>query len=85
MLQNGLYSRVGRHPLPIALIGLMLAGITHLSWLSSEIFRECYSSRVPFEDYLKSTFRNCQVVCAFHDLVILLTPEALSAGSVHRG
>lgn len=37
-------------------------GVSHLSWLSSEIFRECYASRAPFEDFLKSTFRNCQVV-----------------------
>ncbi|OJK00684.1 hypothetical protein ASPACDRAFT_27181 [Aspergillus aculeatus ATCC 16872] len=39
-----------------------IAGITHLSWLSSEIFRECYASRAPFEDYLKSTFRSCQLL-----------------------
>ncbi|KAI9927999.1 anaphase promoting complex subunit 5 [Aspergillus wentii] len=46
LLQTALYARIG---------------ITHLSWLSSEIFRECYASKAPFEDFLKSTFRNCQL------------------------
>ncbi|KAF9888439.1 Anaphase-promoting complex subunit 5 [Aspergillus nanangensis] len=47
LLQTTLFSRIG---------------ITHLSWLSSEIFRECYSSRAPFEDYLRSTFRSSQLL-----------------------
>ncbi|KAI9035431.1 putative anaphase-promoting complex subunit Apc5 [Aspergillus affinis] len=37
-------------------------GVSHLSWLSNEIFRECYAIRSPFEDYLKSTFRSCQLL-----------------------
>ncbi|KAL4754737.1 hypothetical protein BDW72DRAFT_101082 [Aspergillus terricola var. indicus] len=37
-------------------------GITHLAWLSSETFRHCYRSSAPFEDYLKSTFRSCQLL-----------------------
>jgi anaphase-promoting complex subunit 5 len=48
LLQTALYARIG---------------VTHLSWLSSEIFRECYANKSPFEDYLKSTFRSCQLVC----------------------
>ncbi|KAL4894192.1 anaphase-promoting complex subunit 5-domain-containing protein [Aspergillus ambiguus] len=47
LLQAALYARIG---------------ITHLSWLSSEIFRGCYAGRAPFEDYLKSTFRSCQLL-----------------------
>ncbi|PLB51673.1 anaphase-promoting complex protein [Aspergillus steynii IBT 23096] len=47
LLQGALYSRIG---------------VSHLSWLSNEIFRECYATRSPFEDYLKSTFRNCQLL-----------------------
>ncbi|KAK1146630.1 APC5 protein [Aspergillus melleus] len=47
LLQGALYSRIG---------------VSHLSWLSNEIFRECYAARSPFEDYLKSTFRSCQLV-----------------------
>ncbi|GLA33048.1 XPG I-region family protein [Aspergillus niger] len=37
-------------------------GITHLAWLSSETFRECYANKAPFEDHLKSTFRSCQLL-----------------------
>ncbi|KAL3472664.1 anaphase-promoting complex subunit 5-domain-containing protein [Aspergillus californicus] len=47
LLQTALYSRIG---------------ITHLAWLSSEIFRHCYRNSAPFEDYLKSTFRSCQIL-----------------------
>ncbi|KAL2831245.1 anaphase-promoting complex subunit 5-domain-containing protein [Aspergillus cavernicola] len=47
LLQTSLYSRIG---------------ITHLAWLSSEIFRHCYRNSAPFEDYLKSTFRSCQLL-----------------------
>jgi anaphase-promoting complex subunit 5 len=56
LLQTSLYARIG---------------VSHLSWLSSEIFRECYARRAPFEDFLKSTFRNCQVVCT-HFLIYIL-------------
>ncbi|KAL4805464.1 anaphase-promoting complex subunit 5-domain-containing protein [Aspergillus unguis] len=47
LLQTALFSRIG---------------VTHLAWLSSEIFRQTYRSSAPFEDYLKSTFRNCQLL-----------------------
>ncbi|KAH8428991.1 putative anaphase-promoting complex subunit Apc5 [Aspergillus melleus] len=47
LLQGALYLRIG---------------VSHLSWLSNEIFRECYAARSPFEDYLKSTFRSCQLL-----------------------
>ncbi|KAL4969985.1 putative anaphase-promoting complex subunit Apc5 [Aspergillus stella-maris] len=47
LLQTALYSRIG---------------VTHLAWLSSEIFRHCYRNSAPFEDYLKSTFRSCQLL-----------------------
>ncbi|KAL4980558.1 putative anaphase-promoting complex subunit Apc5 [Aspergillus desertorum] len=47
LLQTALYARIGN---------------THLARLSSETFRHCYRNSVPFEDYLKSTFRNCQLL-----------------------
>ncbi|KAB8068062.1 anaphase-promoting complex subunit 5-domain-containing protein [Aspergillus leporis] len=47
LLQSALYARIG---------------VTHLSWLNSEIFQECYASKAPFEDYLKSTFRSCHLL-----------------------
>ncbi|KAE8148546.1 anaphase-promoting complex subunit 5-domain-containing protein [Aspergillus avenaceus] len=47
LLQTALYARIG---------------VTHLSWLTSEIFQECYACKAPFEDYLKSIFRNCQLL-----------------------
>ncbi|KAL4885007.1 anaphase-promoting complex subunit 5-domain-containing protein [Aspergillus karnatakaensis] len=47
LLQTALYSRIG---------------VTHLAWLNSEIFRHCYRNNAPFEDYLKSTFRSCQLL-----------------------
>lgn len=36
--------------------------MTHLSWLNSKVFCECYANRAPFEDLLKSTFRDCQIL-----------------------
>ncbi|KAL5041404.1 hypothetical protein BDW71DRAFT_168034 [Aspergillus fruticulosus] len=47
LLQTALYARIG---------------ITHLAWLSTETFRRCYRNSAPFEDYLKSTFRSCQLL-----------------------
>ncbi|KAE8139658.1 anaphase-promoting complex subunit 5-domain-containing protein [Aspergillus pseudotamarii] len=47
LLQTALYSRIG---------------IAHLAWLSSETFQECYTSKAPFEDYLKSSFRSSQLL-----------------------
>ncbi|PKY07760.1 anaphase-promoting complex protein [Aspergillus campestris IBT 28561] len=47
LLQTSLYARIG---------------VSHLAWLNSEIFLECYASRAPFEDYLKNTFRSCQLL-----------------------
>lgn len=44
---------------------IQLAGATHLSWLNTEIFRECYSEGQPHDDFVKITFRNCQIVCQF--------------------
>ena len=37
-------------------------GATHLAWLNTEIFRECYTDGHPYDDYVKITFRNCQIV-----------------------
>ncbi|KAJ5726400.1 uncharacterized protein N7483_007757 [Penicillium malachiteum] len=37
-------------------------GATHSAWLSTEIFRECYTEGHPYDDYVKSTFRNCQIL-----------------------
>lgn len=42
---------------------IQLTGATHLSWLNTEIFRECYSEGQPHDDFVKITFRNCQIVC----------------------
>ncbi|OGM45991.1 anaphase-promoting complex subunit Apc5 [Aspergillus bombycis] len=47
LLQTALYARIG---------------ITHLAWLSSETFQECYASKAPSEDYLKSNFRGSQLL-----------------------
>ncbi|KAL4906919.1 hypothetical protein BDW74DRAFT_130146 [Aspergillus multicolor] len=47
LLQTALYSRIGT---------------SHLAWLSSETFRHSYRNSAPFEDYLKSTFRSCQLL-----------------------
>ncbi|KAL2860197.1 anaphase-promoting complex subunit 5-domain-containing protein [Aspergillus pseudodeflectus] len=47
LLQTALYSRIGA---------------AHLAWLGSETFRHCYRNCAPFEDYLKSTFRSCQLL-----------------------
>ncbi|KAL2793304.1 anaphase-promoting complex subunit 5-domain-containing protein [Aspergillus keveii] len=47
LLQTALYSRIGA---------------AHLAWLGSETFRHCYRNSAPFEDYLKSTFRSCQLL-----------------------
>ncbi|KAJ5219865.1 hypothetical protein N7468_009069 [Penicillium chermesinum] len=47
MLQSALYSRIGA---------------THLSWLNTEIFRECYTEGHPYDDYVKLTFCNCQIL-----------------------
>ena len=41
-------------------------GVTHLSWLNTEVFRECYKDGHPYDDFVKITFRNCQVVCSQH-------------------
>lgn len=66
LLQTALYARIGTRPTHMDFFpdqALTPTGVTHLSWLSSEIFRECYANKSPFEDYLKSTFRSCQLVC----------------------
>lgn len=47
LLQTAVYARIG---------------LTHLSWLSSEIFHECYGETTPFEDSLKATFWKCQIL-----------------------
>lgn len=66
LLQTALYSRIGIIPISyegnrIILVNIF-PGVTHLAWLSSEVFRQCYRNSAPFEDYLKSTFRSCQLV-----------------------
>ncbi|KAJ5999127.1 hypothetical protein N7451_006937 [Penicillium sp. IBT 35674x] len=47
VLQSAMYARIGT---------------THLAWLNTEIFRECYTEGHPFDDYVKITFRNCQIL-----------------------
>ncbi|CAG8022265.1 unnamed protein product [Penicillium olsonii] len=37
-------------------------GATHLSWLDTEVFRECYAEGQPHDDFVKITFRNCQIL-----------------------
>ncbi|KAJ5930671.1 hypothetical protein N7466_006164 [Penicillium verhagenii] len=46
-LQSAMYARIGA---------------THLAWLNTEIFRECYTEGHPYDDYVKITFRNCQTL-----------------------
>ncbi|KAB8236790.1 putative anaphase-promoting complex subunit Apc5 [Aspergillus alliaceus] len=47
LLQTTLYARIG---------------ITHMALLSCETFQECYATKAPFEDFLKSTFRSSQLL-----------------------
>ncbi|KAJ6115055.1 hypothetical protein N7486_000833 [Penicillium sp. IBT 16267x] len=47
VLQSAMYARIGA---------------THLAWLNTEIFRECYTEGHPYDDYVKITFRNCQIL-----------------------
>ncbi|KAJ5336932.1 hypothetical protein MYU51_006199 [Penicillium brevicompactum] len=47
LLQAAMYTRIGA---------------THLSWLNTEVFRECYSEGQPHDDFVKITFRNCQIL-----------------------
>ncbi|KAI2707571.1 hypothetical protein CBS147332_6629 [Penicillium roqueforti] len=47
LLQGAMYARIGA---------------THLAWLNTEIFRECYSEGQPHDDFVKITFRNCQIL-----------------------
>ncbi|KAF7526649.1 hypothetical protein PCG10_004040 [Penicillium crustosum] len=47
LLQGSMYARIGA---------------THLAWLNTEIFRECYSEGQPHDDFVKITFRNCQIL-----------------------
>ncbi|KAJ6111680.1 hypothetical protein N7523_007741 [Penicillium sp. IBT 18751x] len=47
LLQSAMYARIGA---------------THLSWLNTEVFRECYNEGQPYDDYVKLTFRNCQIL-----------------------
>lgn len=46
------------------------AGATHLSWLNTEVFRECYKEGQPYDDFVKLTFRNCQIVGQLYRLSI---------------
>lgn len=47
----------------IAMALIQLTGATHLAWLNTEVFRECYSEGQPHDDFVKITFQNCQIVC----------------------
>ncbi|CAG8936156.1 unnamed protein product [Penicillium salamii] len=47
LLQASMYARIGA---------------THLSWLNTEVFRECYSEGQPHDDFVRITFRNCQIL-----------------------
>ncbi|KAJ5965913.1 hypothetical protein N7481_012627 [Penicillium waksmanii] len=60
-LTKGLSTSTGSH---MQLQSIMYAriGATHLSWLDTEVFRECYSEGSPYDDFVKLTFRNCQIL-----------------------
>ncbi|KAJ5884978.1 hypothetical protein N7495_009488 [Penicillium taxi] len=47
LLQSTLYGRIGA---------------AHLAWLTTEVFRECYTEAQPYDDFLKVTFINSQVL-----------------------
>ncbi|KAJ5886432.1 uncharacterized protein N7473_009106 [Penicillium subrubescens] len=47
LLQSAMYARIGA---------------THLAWLDTEVFRECYMEGHPYEEFVKLTFRNCQIL-----------------------
>ncbi|KAJ5555589.1 hypothetical protein N7535_008024 [Penicillium sp. DV-2018c] len=47
LLHGAMYSRIGA---------------THLAWLNTEVFRECYAERQSNDDSVKITFQNCQIL-----------------------
>ena len=67
LLQSAMYARIGNytrgllHETPLTAVPLTV-GATHLSWQNTEVFRECYNEGQPYDDYVKLTFRNCQIV-----------------------
>ncbi|KAJ5397147.1 hypothetical protein N7509_005260 [Penicillium cosmopolitanum] len=60
-MTKGLSTSTGSH---MQLQSIMYAriGATHLSWLDTEVFRECYAEGSPYDDFVKLTFRNCQIL-----------------------
>ena len=90
LLQTALYARIGRSSLNCvcqlknaSFIFFFYLGVSHLSWLNTEVFRVCYSNSAPFEDLLKSTFWNCLLVCsaAFRLLALSLSDASVEAGT----
>ncbi|KAJ9312285.1 hypothetical protein DTO271D3_7443 [Paecilomyces variotii] len=50
---------------PLLLLQISLfarIGLTHLSWIQCEVFRECYADNALLEDLLRSIFRSCQIL-----------------------
>ncbi|KAI2786638.1 hypothetical protein POX_g09026 [Penicillium oxalicum] len=47
LLRSAMYARIGA---------------THLAWLDTETFNECYKESRPYEDFVKLTYRNCQIL-----------------------
>ena len=64
LLQAAMYTRIGEFLTPHGFSDTKpkITGATHLSWLNTEVFRECYSEGQPHDDFVKITFRNCQIV-----------------------
>ncbi|KAJ5594453.1 uncharacterized protein N7459_000661 [Penicillium hispanicum] len=54
LLQGAMYARIGHN--------CHAPGATHLAWLNTEVFRECYKEGSPHDDFVKITFRNSQIL-----------------------
>ncbi|WEW57511.1 APC5 protein [Emydomyces testavorans] len=64
-LQAAFFMRLGKYSLQIKLRGLsdmLLKGASHSALVMYDVFRECYSDDAIFDDYLKASFRNCQLL-----------------------
>lgn len=62
LLESSLFTRIGKnnfHEVEQPADGL---GLTHLSLLHCDIFRECYTKGSPLEDKLKIAYRSSQLV-----------------------
>lgn len=62
LLESSLFTRIGRNSSITLVISADGLGLTHLSLLHCDIFRECYTKGSPLEDKLKIAYRGSQIV-----------------------